>query len=690
MIAQFDHRFLASGLAILLSCATVHGADWPSFTERYRELAELLPPDGYPRSETEDEFAEISFAARFARRRVAFLNHSAQRPTADIWSQLVLADRGFPVWQGSIYKNLLHIDRRRDCSDFSMHGIIRLLYQYGDSDAFRDALRADARRSVLDFKYWPDEPGVDSMCTWSENHHILFSSAGYLAGQRFPDQIFTNSGWTGKEQMARHRPRVLRWLNLRFRTGFSEWLSNVYYDEDIAALVNLVDFCRNEEIAQRATMVLDLMLTDLACNSFRGCFACSHGRSYEGHKKSAQNEATSTVSKLCFGVGRFHSGSMSGTSLALSPKYRVPAVLHRIANDPAGMVNRQRMGIRVDEAERWGLGYDNVEDGMVWLSLEAYAHPKTLPLFVNMLDEFNWWHNDFFKHFKKHEAMIRQAQHTRSLSQLAKRYEEDLTRNLREEVNIYTYRNSDFMLSTAQDYRAGFGGDQQAIWQATLGPDAVCFTTHPVIDAEATPDYWSGSGTLPRAAQIENVAIIIYNVTEKPGLYVTNTAAFTHAWLPRDRFDEMIERDGWIFARRGNGYLALWVSQPTHWQTAPGNDHGRELIAGGRKCVWLCELGREVTDGPFMEFVNRIAAAPVAVSGLRVTYDSPSQGRLKFGWTGPLTQNDAAVQLHNYPRYRNPFVRAEFPSERVTMHHGDQQLTLDWQTLQRTTEIESE
>ena len=27
--------------------------------------------------------------------------------------------------------------------------------------------------------------------------------------------------------------RILRWLDLRFRTGFSEWLSHVYYDEDL-------------------------------------------------------------------------------------------------------------------------------------------------------------------------------------------------------------------------------------------------------------------------------------------------------------------------------------------------------------------------------------------------------------------------------------------------------------------------
>lgn len=475
---EIERFGLASCLALLglVAFASVVGgaepaSDWQSRAEQHRERAHLAPPEGYPSGGREDAFAEQSFASDFATRREAFLDHCVARPAGGAWGQMILAERRLPIWEGSIYGNLLHIDRRQDCADFTMQSVLRLLYQYSDSGAFSDELLDHAKQCVLDFKYWPDEPGSDSMCSWSENHHILFASAGYLAGQRYPDRVFTNSGWTGREQMQRHRPRVLRWLDLRFRTGFSEWLSNVYYDEDLAALANLVDFCADKEIARRATMVLDLMLADLACNSFRGCFASTHGRSYEGHKKSAHHEATTTVSKLCFGLGRFRGASMSATCLALSPNYRMPQVLYEIANDQTarGMVNRQRMGIRLDEAARWGLGFDNVEDGMVWLSLEAYSHSQTLPLFVEMLDEFNWWDNAFFEQFKQQQTMIREAQRMGGLAALAKRYEKDLTRNMREEVNIYTYRTTDYMLSTAQDYRAGYGGDQQAIWQATLG-----------------------------------------------------------------------------------------------------------------------------------------------------------------------------------------------------------------------------
>ena len=58
-----------------------------------------------------------------------------------------------------------------------------------------------ARQTALNFKYFPDEPGIDSLCTWTENHYILFTSAAYLAGQLYPDEVFTNSGETGKQKM---------------------------------------------------------------------------------------------------------------------------------------------------------------------------------------------------------------------------------------------------------------------------------------------------------------------------------------------------------------------------------------------------------------------------------------------------------------------------------------------------------
>jgi hypothetical protein len=263
---------------------------------------------------------------------------------------------------------------------------------------------------------------------------------------------------------------------------------------------------------------------------------------------------------------------------------------------------------------------------------------------------------------------------------LAKTCERDLTRNLREEVNIYTCRTPDYMLSTAQDWRKGFGGDQQHIWQATLGRDAVCFTTHPARNKGESPTYWTGSGLLPRAAQVGNVAVIIYKLRKYPAPYVPMDCPFTHAWVPRDKFDEVIEaEDGWLFARKGDGYLALRSARPCHWSEKPGEDQGREWIAPGKNNVWVCEMGRRVEDGPFDVFVARIRQAKTRFGRLSVKYESPSQGLIEFGWNGSLRRNGEAVNLRDYPRYDSPWVKADFPSDTISFVDGDKTvLTLKW------------
>ncbi len=632
-----------------------------------------------------ETYREVPDGRSFEARRKEYLEFLAAQPGGGPYVQAVHVAMGVAPNEDELNRALDTIAARHDCADFAMHGILRVVYQFGDSVLLSDAFRARAQKVILEFKYWPDEPGVDSMCSWSENHFILFASAGYLAGQRFPDATFVNSGQTGREKMAVCRPRILRWLDLRYRTGFSEWLSNCYYEEDLAALMSLVDFCADEEIRQRATIVVDLVLADMALNSFHGAFGSTHGRTYERQKKWPDKESTDAIARLMFGMNAFRVGNMAAIALALSPHYRMPQVLEDIATDldRPETINEQRMGIRIKEAGRWGLDTHRLEDGMTFLTLEAYSHPRTVNLFARMLDAYDWWDNSFFAPFKKHETLIKTAHRCGLLPLMVWLFRHDVQRNTREEVNIYTYRTPDYMLSAAQDYRKGFGGDQQHIWQATLGPETTVFTTHPSSYSGKSPSYWVGSGTLPRVAQIKNVAIAVYRISKRPTLYVPNGFMFTHAWFPKDRFDEVVERDGWVMGRRGDGFVALWSREPCHWQDKEGEDRDRELIAPGRENVWICEMGRRAVDGDFASFVDKVAKARIDCKGLRVTYESPSQGTLEFGWIGALRQNGSPVTISDYPRYGNPYAQALFPSDVLRFDCNGDSLALDWNALTR-------
>jgi hypothetical protein len=200
---------------------------------------------------------------------------------------------------------------------------------------------------------------------------------------------------------------------------------------------------------------------------------------------------------------------------------------------------------------------------------------------------------------------------------------------------------------------------------------------------------------LPRAAQYKNLIIAIYNTKKIPALYVPIRHFFTHAWLPKDKFDEIIEKDGWIFARKQNGYLALRSQNPYFWNTDTPpperrfvfghfpEDMNREIIAPGAQNIWLCQLGRKNEDGSFERFVESICSAGLKFNGLNVEFQSPGNGRVRFGWQGPLQVEAAEISLRGYPRYDNPYVQAEFDTTEIQISAGGYRLFLNWNSGER-------
>jgi len=166
---------------------------------------------------------------------------------------------------------------------------------------------------------------------------------------------------------------------------------------------------------------------------------------------------------------------------------------------------------------------------------------------------------------------------------------------------------------------------------------------------------------------------------------------YTHAWLPRDQFDEVIEKQGWIFARRKKGYLALYSQHPYFWNTETLNiedlhirkesdDFNREVIVPGKKNIWICQMGREKVDGSFETFIHTMLNSKLILNGLNVEFYSPGNGVVSFGWDTPLTLDGKIVQVADYPRYDNPYVQTKkYPNEILIQAQG-KELYLNWET----------
>jgi hypothetical protein len=205
-----------------------------------------------------------------------------------------------------------------DCADFYAVGLLALLYRYGDQPALRTADREQIESAFRTFKFWLDEPGLDAMCYFTENHQILFHMTAYLAGQRWPDRVFSNSRLTGRQQLARARPRIESWILRRLRGNLSEWDSNAYLALDVFAMLALVEFADSRRPREMATVLLHKIFFMIACQSYRSRHGSTHGRCYVTGLKSAHVENTSSLQRIAWGMDIFNGETRATGLLAMA------------------------------------------------------------------------------------------------------------------------------------------------------------------------------------------------------------------------------------------------------------------------------------------------------------------------------------------------------------------------------------
>jgi hypothetical protein len=547
----------------------------------------------------------------FTERRVEALTDAAQRDVErNVFSEIAKMALGYwaDVKTDVVMETIEGINQRKDCSDFYLVGLLGMLHRYGDDPSFPESLKQPLEECVLNFKYWADEPGADSMWFWSENHQILFHTCEILAGQLYPDHIFTNAGKTGQWHQEKGERMALSWLQKRGAGGFSEWDSNCYFEEDLLALSHLADLAESQSVYDLASVIMDKLFLTMALNSYKGTFGSTHGRTYTPFIKGARQESTAGVSRLMWGMGVFNSRILATVSLACMEDYGFPHLIGDIAADlPKEMWNRERHAGQLEE----------------WCDRETG----------------DW------------------------------------------DVNKVTYKTPDYLLCSAQDYHPGESGYQQHIWQATFGPDAVVFVTHPPCLSEEgshRPNFWHGNVILPRVAQWKDVLIAIHKLPADDWL------GFTHAYFPAWAFDEYMLRDAergngrvWVLARKGEGYLALTAARGLEFITQGDNAY-RELRSYGQYNVWLCHTGRAALDGDFSSFQDKILALNVNFGELSVRCATLRGETLAFGWEGPLMRNDQVEPIAGFKHYDNPYCVADLPASQMEIRYGEQAMRLSF------------
>ena len=572
---------------------------------------------------------------------------------------------------------------REDTADFRLTGLMRLLYLDNATGALGDERRASIEAAVLAFKFWLDEPGKDGMAYWTENHQILFHSSELLAGQRWPEVAFGNDGKTGREHYDHAKPRVLRWLNLRGRFGFSEWHSNVYFNEDIPAVANLADFAEDKEIQRKAAMVLDVIALDLLANSYRGFFATTAGRTYPSKYIGGLKDSTREAQYLLTGLGSIGSPDNFGATHLATGGHVAPPLLEGLAAGlVAGTEHRQRDSFAIDHGPTLaGVSFDaNLDDVAVWAGLSAIAAPQTIDGSMQIMDDYDLWDGFLFGSLPAEMLeLLVSLVGTPDLIDLALELE-PLGRGMAlEAVDTYVYRTPDYQLAAAQDWKPGLWSAQTKMWQATLDEQAFVLAVYPVdlgvgdIEDVNLDAAWNG-GWMPRVTAHRQVAIVQYGPASGGGLMSQlATTKPLHAYFPRAAFDEVVEQAGWTIGRSGDGYVALWCSEPTSW----GEESDYELVVDADGATFVVELGSAAEHGSFDAFVAAITGAAISVTD-KVRYTSPALGEMAVGWTGTLTVAGDEVDVGPHERWQSPFAQQAYGKDRLVVSWEGEALELDF------------
>ncbi|MDU1890100.1 MAG: hypothetical protein E6767_05365 [Dysgonomonas sp.] len=613
----------------------------------------------------------------YEERKAEFLNYQIAEGPKDtrlgIFRQLSKIELGQPVEEHYIQVAIDDIRSNRDCNDFTMNGMVRLMYMHKKEKLLSSAIEKKVEVCFLDFKYWWDDGRRDTTyrCYHTENHQGLYHTAELLAGQLYKDKVFTN-GMTGRDKMKHATERLEKWMDYRFKFGFSEWLSS-YYDVDIMLLANLYDFAENPKIRQRAGILLDLLFFDLALNNYKGVLPTTSGRIYTSSLINDYHDM-SPILKLVFGEGRYlpKSSIMSNVTLCTST-YKCPDVILDIANDNSKtFVNRQRVSLNVYDAPKYGISFNNELNTHLFWGMQEFIHPEVIRMSKKISEDNDTWpYRDYDKYITIYENQKKK---------LGKVITPNLDRFALSEANIITYKTPDYIISSVQDYRKGATGYQQHIWQMAIDNEATVFTSHPgSTNLGVSPNYWAGNACMPRVAQHKNVVICIYNVPEKVGMN------FTHAYFPKYAFDKVVEKGRWIFGKKGNGYIAIYSQNETSWKTNEKNITN-DLIANGRQNIWICETGSLKESGTFSDFINSINGAEIKIHDLDIIYNSPSVGKVKFGWESNFKVGEKNIPLQNEYRYQNPYCRAKFDAKEIIIKKGEKNLKLNYEKLIRLNE----
>lgn len=193
-----------------------------------------------------------------------------------------------------------------------------LYLRYGD--VMPQELQDKARRFITSFD---DYTGGST-----ENHGIMFATAGYLAAQEWPD-------WERADAVRDEtRAHLLEFIDEMTQHGITEHDSPIYHVFFVNSLLSLHDHATDAEMQQKSTIGLELLLTSMAPEWLKGYWPTSTLRTATfTHDPRRRLSITGPVGWLYWGGTVMPLPEDGAAVMSAVSDYRIPEVLQYIGQD---------------------------------------------------------------------------------------------------------------------------------------------------------------------------------------------------------------------------------------------------------------------------------------------------------------------------------------------------------------------
>lgn len=151
-----------------------------------------------------------------------------------------------------------------------------------------------------------------------------------------------------------------------------------------------------------------------------------------------------------------------------------------------------------------------------------------------------------------------------------------------EQVLLYSYKTTDYILGSVLGYKSGKKGLQEHVIQLMVKDcDTQIWINHPgetVYFGEGRPSYFAGNGTLPLVTQHKNTATLVYDLLDQE-------VDYTHAYCPLKQFDSWCLEENTLFLQKDNVSVKLYAENGL-FITTSGPLKELEVISPGKHNVW--------------------------------------------------------------------------------------------------------